>query len=59
MSGDRRVTAGEITIRLDIVDGDTETVITFGDDLSALEMLGMLEMARDSILRPDEWGDDD
>lgn len=56
---DEEVCLGEITIRLIIVDDESQVSVQLNDDLSCLEMVGMLEMAKDTVLRANEYEDDD
>lgn len=56
---DEEVCLGEITIRLVVVGDESQVSVQFGDDLSCLEMVGMLEMAKDTVLRANEYEDDD
>lgn len=56
---DEEVCLGEITIRLVMVDDEGQVEVQFNDDLSCLEMVGMLEMAKDTVLRANEYEDDD
>ena len=56
---DEEVCLGEITIRLIVVDDESQVAVQFNDDLSCLEMVGMLEMAKDTVLRENEYEDDD
>ena len=57
---DEEVCLGEIAIRLVVVGDESEVSVQFDDDLSCLEMVGMLEMAKDTVLRAGEYeGDDD
>ena len=56
---DEEVCLGEITIRLVAVGDESQVSVQFGDDLSCLEMVGMLEMAKDTVLRANEYEDDD
>lgn len=56
---DEEVCLGEITIRLVVVGDESQVSVQFGDDLSCLEMVGMLEMAKDTVLRASEYEDDD
>lgn len=56
---DEEVCLGEITIRLIVVDDMSQVEVQFDDDLSCLEMVGMLEMAKDTVLRANEYEDDD
>ena len=56
---DEEVCLGEIIIRLIVVDDESQVAVQFGDDLSCLEMVGMLEMAKDTVLRANEYEDDD
>ena len=56
---DEEVCLGEITIRLIIVDDESQVSVQLNDDLSCLEMVGMLEMAKDTVLRASEYEDDD
>lgn len=56
---DEEVCLGEIVIRLVLVDDESRVSVEFNDDLSCLEMVGMLEMAKDTILRANEYEDDD
>lgn len=56
---DEEVCLGEIVIRLVLADDESQVSVQLGDDLSCLEMVGMLEMAKDTILRASEYEDDD
>lgn len=56
---DEEVCLGEIIIRLVSVDGESQVSIEIDDSLSCLEMVGMLEMAKDTVLRANEYEDDD
>lgn len=57
---DEEVCLGEIVIRLVLADDESQVSVQLGDDLSCLEMVGMLEMAKDTVLRAGEYeGDDD
>ena len=56
---DEEVCLGEITIRLIIVDDESQVSVQLNDDLSCLEIVGMLEMAKDTVMRANEYEDDD
>ena len=56
---DEEVCLGEIVIRLVLVDDESQVSVQFNDDLSCLEMVGMLEMAKDTVLRANEYEGDD
>lgn len=56
---DEEVCLGKIVARLIIVGDESQVAVQFDDDLSCLEMVGMLEMAKDTILRANEYEDDD
>ena len=56
---DEEVCLGEIIIRLVAVDDESQVSIVVDDSLSCLEMVGMLEMAKDTVLRANEYEDDD
>ena len=58
MNGEE-VCLGEIIIRLVLSDDESQVSVQFNDDLSCLEMVGMLEMAKDTVLRANEYEDDD
>ena len=56
---DEEVCLGEIVVRLIIVDDMSQVAVRLDDDLSCLEMVGMLEMAKDTVLRAGEYEGDD
>lgn len=56
---DEEVCLGKIVARLIIVGDESQVSVQFDDDLSCLEMVGMLEMAKDTVLRTSEYEDDD
>ena len=56
---DEEVCLGKIVARLIIVGDESQVAVEFDDDLSCLEMVGMLEMAKDTVLRANEYEDDD
>ena len=56
---DEEVCLGEIIIRLVAVEDESQVSVVIDDSLSCLEMVGMLEMAKDTVLRANEYEDDD
>lgn len=60
MSADADYQLGTITIGLALEDDDVTVAIELPwGELSVLQMLGMLDLARDAILHPDEDAYDD
>lgn len=58
--GDEEVTIGTITVSLVLSGDDTMVRIELPEsDLGQVQMLGMLDLARDAILHPGDAEDDD